>query len=257
VRRSRFVRLSIEIGTPVLIFALLIWISSDSESFYFPPVTDVLVTFKDEWLFDGIRTDLVPTVLRMLGGWSIAVVIAVVLGLLIASSPVAARAAEPITEYMRAIPAPAIIPLAILVLGTGTNQKLFVIAMGSVWVMLVSVVEGIRGIDPSLHETAQAYGIKGFRRFWEITLPAASPQIASGMRVGLSLALIMTVVSELVASQDGVGYQVLLAQRTFAIPEMWAGTLMLGLIGYALNLVFVSIEGRVLAWHIGARATAE
>ncbi len=253
--RKRSVRLAIEIGTPLLLFFFLIWISSDSDSFYFPPVTDVLATFKDEWLFAGVTTDLLPTVFRMLAGWAIAVVIAIAVGLLIASSPAAARAAEPITEYMRAIPAPAIIPLAILILGTGTNQKLFVIAFGSVWVMLVSVVEGIRGIDPALHETAESFGITGWRRFWEVTLPAASPQIASGMRVGLSLALIMTVVSELVASQDGVGYQVLLAQRSFAIPEMWAGTLMLGLLGYFLNLVFVSVEGRVLAWHIGSRAT--
>ena len=87
-------------------------------------------------------------------------------------------------------------------------------------------------------------------------LPAAGPQIFAGMRTSLSLALILMVISEMVASTNGIGFFVLQSQRSFAIPEMWAGILLLGLLGYALNLIFLLVERRVLAWHRGARASA-
>jgi ABC-type nitrate/sulfonate/bicarbonate transport system permease component len=88
-------------------------------------------------------------------------------------------------------------------------------------------------------------------------LPAAAPQIFAGMRTSLSLALILMVISEMVASTNGIGYFVLQSQRSFAIPEMWSGIILLGILGYAFNAVFLLIERRVLAWHRGARAASE
>jgi ABC-type nitrate/sulfonate/bicarbonate transport system permease component len=87
-------------------------------------------------------------------------------------------------------------------------------------------------------------------------LPAAGPQIFAGMRTSLSLALILMVISEMVASTNGIGYFVLQSQRSFDIPEMWSGILLIGIIGYALNVVFLLIERRVLRWHRGSRASA-
>jgi ABC-type nitrate/sulfonate/bicarbonate transport system permease component len=98
--------------------------------------------------------------------------------------------------------------------------------------------------------------VGGRERLLRIVLPAASPQIFAGMRTSLSLALILMVISEMVASTNGIGFFVLQSQRSFAIPEMWAGILLLGLLGYALNLIFLLVERRVLAWHRGARASA-
>jgi ABC-type nitrate/sulfonate/bicarbonate transport system permease component len=88
-------------------------------------------------------------------------------------------------------------------------------------------------------------------------LPAAAPQIFAGMRTSLSLALILMVISEMVASSNGIGYFVLQSQRSFAIPEMWSGIILLGILGYLFNAVFLLVERRVLAWHRGARAGAE
>jgi ABC-type nitrate/sulfonate/bicarbonate transport system permease component len=87
-------------------------------------------------------------------------------------------------------------------------------------------------------------------------LPAAAPQIFAGMRTSLSLALILMVISEMVASTNGIGYFVLQAQRRFNMPEMWSGIFVLGILGYALNAGFVLVERRVLRWHRGARASA-
>jgi ABC-type nitrate/sulfonate/bicarbonate transport system permease component len=101
------------------------------------------------------------------------------------------------------------------------------------------------------------YGISGRDHLLRVTLPAASPQIFAGMRLSLSLALILMVISEMVASTNGIGYFVLQSQRAFAIPEMWSGILLLGILGYVLNAAFTLVERRVLRWHRGARAGTE
>ncbi|SCF03327.1 ABC-type nitrate/sulfonate/bicarbonate transport system, permease component [Micromonospora coriariae] len=244
----------VEITFPlVVLLGLVVW-SSGSESFYFPPVTDIFVTFRETWLFERFGSDVVPSLYRLGAGYALACLLAVGVGVILGSSKVAARAAEPIVEFLRAVPPPALIPFGILVLGLGDQMKIFIIAMVCFWPVLLNTIDGIRGIDPTLLDTARAYGIRGFERLRSLVLPGASPQIFAGMRTSLSLALIMMVVSELVASTNGIGYFVLQSQRNFAIPEMWSGIVLLGLLGYLLNAVFLLVEHRVLAWHLRASA---
>jgi ABC-type nitrate/sulfonate/bicarbonate transport system permease component len=138
----------------------------------------------------------------------------------------------------------------------GNSMKVFIIAFVCVWPILLNTIDGVRGIDPTLADTTRVYGVPSGDRVWRVMLPAASPQIFAGMRTSLSLALILMVISEMVASTNGIGYFVLQSQRTFAIPEMWSGILLLGILGYVLNGIFALIERRVLRWHRGARASA-
>jgi ABC-type nitrate/sulfonate/bicarbonate transport system permease component len=114
----------------------------------------------------------------------------------------------------------------------------------------------VRGMDEVLGDTARSYGITGWRRVWHVTLPAAAPQIMAGVRTCLALTLILMVVSEMKGSNNGIGFLVQDSQRSFALPEMWAGILLLGLLGYLLHLVFSLVERRLLAWHRGARQTS-
>jgi ABC-type nitrate/sulfonate/bicarbonate transport system permease component len=178
-------------------------------------------------------------------------------GIALGLSPVLRRATEPIVEFLRAIPAPALLPFALLVLGVGNGSKIFVIAFVCLWPVLLNAVDGVAGVDPTLVDTGRVYRIPGRDRLTHVVLPAAAPQIFAGMRTSLSLALILMVISEMVASSNGIGYFVLQSQRSFAIPEMWSGIILLGLLGYAFNAVFLLIERRVLAWYRGARAAAE
>jgi ABC-type nitrate/sulfonate/bicarbonate transport system permease component len=120
----------------------------------------------------------------------------------------------------------------------------------------LNTIDGVAGVEPTLRETAEVYGIGWRDRVLRIILPAAAPQIFAGMRTSLSLALILMVISEMVASTNGIGYFVLQSQRSFAIAEMWSGILLLGILGYVLNALFVVVERRVLRWHRGARASA-
>jgi ABC-type nitrate/sulfonate/bicarbonate transport system permease component len=255
-QRQRVLASGLEVTVPVL--ALVLWgvLSAGSDTYYFPPLTDILSTFADTWLFERVGSDVVPSLVRMGLGFGIAVLVAISTGLLLGLSPRARRAAAPIVEFLRAIPPPALLPFAILVIGVGHSMKVFIIAFVCIWPILLNTIDGVMGVDPTLRETTRVYGVSKRDRLWRVMLPAASPQIFAGMRTSLSLALILMVISEMVASTNGIGYFVLQSQRTFAIPEMWSGILLLGILGYALNGALVLIERRVLRWHRGARASA-
>jgi ABC-type nitrate/sulfonate/bicarbonate transport system permease component len=254
-RRERLLATLLEVTVPIL--ALVAWgvASSGSETYYFPPLTDILETFADTWLFERVGSDVVPSLLRMGAGYAIAVVLGIAVGLLLGMSKRARRAAAPIVEFLRAIPPPALLPFAILVIGVGNSMKVFIIAFVCVWPILLNTIDGVTGVDPTLRDTTRVYGIDTRDRLWRVMLPAASPQIFAGMRTSLSLALILMVISEMVASTNGIGYFVLQSQRTFAIPEMWSGILLLGILGYVLNGILVLVERRLLRWHRGARAS--
>jgi ABC-type nitrate/sulfonate/bicarbonate transport system permease component len=255
-RNERLLATGLEVTVPILVLVLWGVLSAGSETYYFPPLTDILTTFKDTWLFERVGSDVVPSLERMAAGYGIAVVVALVAGLLLGLSPRARRAAAPIVEFLRAIPPPALLPFAILVIGVGASMKIFIIAFVCLWPILLNTIDGVMSVDPTLRETSRVYGISGRDRIFGVVLPAASPQIFAGMRTSVSLALILMVISEMVASTNGIGYFVLQSQRTFAIPEMWSGILLLGILGYAINGAFVLIERRVLRWHRGARASA-
>ena len=252
---QRLIGTALEVSVPFLV--LVVWglWSAGSESFYFPPLTRILATFADTWLFERIGSDAVPSLVRMGLGYGMAVMVAVTVGVLLGLSRRARLAASPIVEFLRAIPPPALLPFAILVLGVGDSMKIFIIAFVCLWPILLNTIDGVTGVEPTLRETARVYGVGTTDRLWRVMMPAASPQIFAGMRTSLSLALILMVVSEMVASTNGIGYFVLQSQRSFAIPEMWSGIFVLGILGYTLNAVFVVIERRVLRWHRGARTS--
>ena len=253
----RALLIGVEIAVPVVVIAVIWFWSAGSDVYYVPPLKDVLSTFKDTWLFERVGSDVVPSLVRLFIGYFIAVAVGVGGGIALGLSPVLRRISEPIVEFLRAVPAPALLPFALLVLGVGNDSKIFVIAFVCVWPILLNAVDGVAGVDPTLVDTGRVFRIPASDRLRHVVLPAAAPQIFAGMRTSLSLALILMVISEMVASSNGIGYFVLQSQRSFAIPEMWSGIILLGLLGYAFNAVFLLVERRALAWHRGARAGSE
>jgi ABC-type nitrate/sulfonate/bicarbonate transport system permease component len=254
-KRTRLIGLALEISVPVAAVAVLAVWTSQQDSYYYPPLGDVLATFNDTWLFERVGSDLVPSLLRMAVGFVIALVAGVSIGLVLGRWRRARIAATPIIEFLRAVPPPALLPFAILVMGVGNGMKIFIIAVVCVWPVLLNTIDGASGIDLTLEDTTRAYNIDRRDRLLRVVLPAAAPQIFAGIRLAVSLALILMVISEMVASTNGIGYFILQSQRTFAISEMWSGILLLGILGYALNMAFVMIERRVLRWHRGAHAS--
>ena len=252
----RALLVGVEVATPLAVIAAIwVWTAS-SDIYYYPPLGDVFQTFADTWLFERVGSDVVPSLVRLFIGYGIAIVLGVTLGVILGQSRLIHRIGTPIIEFLRAIPPPALIPFAILTLGVGNEAKVFLISLVCLWPILLNAIDGVTGIDPTLTDTSRVYQISPADRLRFVMLPAAAPQIFAGMRTSLSLALILMVISEMVASTNGIGYFVLQSQRSFAIPEMWSGIILLGILGYLLNAVFVLVERRVLAWHRGARASA-
>jgi ABC-type nitrate/sulfonate/bicarbonate transport system permease component len=250
----RALHVTVEVLVPLLIVAAWWWSSSGSTSPYFPPLADDLRAFRDTWLFSHVPTDVGPSLGRMAAGYSIAVIGGISLGVLLGAAPLAARALGPLLEFLRAVPPPALIPVAILMFGIENNMKVFVIVAGCVWPILLNTIDGVRGVEPTMLEMSRSYGLTAVQRWSRIMLPSALPQVFSGLRSALSIALILMVISEMVASTNGIGFFVLDAQRTFQIDRMWAGILLLGLLGYGLNALLLLVERRVLRWHRGFRA---
>lgn len=244
---------AVELALPLILFLLLYGISSVASNFYFPPLAKILQRFSDLWLGDRFISDVLPSLGRLLLGYGIACVAGISIGVLLGIFRSVRQAAEPVLEFFRAIPPPALIPVLILLAGFGDTMKVAVIVTGSIWPILLNTVEGVKGYDSVLDETCRSYQIKGSGRLWHFVLPGASPQIVVGMRIGLSIGIILMVISEMFAATNGLGAAIIVFQRSFEIPEMWSGVLMLGLFGFILSVLFRLFERRVLGWYYGLR----
>ncbi|HWL96036.1 MAG TPA: ABC transporter permease [Nocardioidaceae bacterium] len=249
-------RVVLALGLPVVLFATWWFASAGSTSFFWPPLSEILAAFADTWLnSDRITADVVPSLLRLLVGYSLALVLGIGLGVAVGSSRVLRATLEPVLEFFRAIPPPVLVPILMLFAGIGNEMKVLVIVSGCIWPVLLNTVEGVRGLDEVLSDTARCYGLGRLARLRHLTLRGASPQIAAGARQALSIAIILMVISEMFAASNGVGFTIVQFQRTFAIPEMWSGIILLGLIGITLAFLFRLVESRLLAWYRGLRMT--
>ncbi len=170
---------------------------------------------------------------RLAVGFVIASAIGIGLGLLVGASQKARRTLEPFLELLRAVPAIAIVPAAIAIFGLGDAQRVAVIAFGLCFPILVNTAEGVRLIPPEVRDTASMLHVGRVERIFRIYFPAALPSIMAGLRIAVSIGLILVVVSEFVGEGNGLGHYLTVQQSTFAIPEMYAGILFLGLLGYS------------------------
>lgn len=252
--RPALSRYALPLALPVALIAVWWFASAGSTSAYFPPLSANLQAFADAWLFDQVNADLLPSVVRFVTGFAIAVVLGIAFGAVLGLSPRARRDFSPVTEFFRAMPIAALIPAGLILLGPGARMEVALIAFGTTWPILLSTTDGVRATDPAMLEMAKSYGLSPVARIVKVTMPSALPQIFAGLRISLALALQIVIIANMLSGANGLGNFVLEAQRTFNIAGMWAGILVLALLGFAVNLVFVVAERRVLAWHRGWRA---
>jgi ABC-type nitrate/sulfonate/bicarbonate transport system permease component len=254
-RTYKALKIVAEIAVPLAIIAAWqVWAAS-AHSRYFPPPLTIFAEFQDLWLFSEFGTDVVPSLERILLGFALGSIFGIVLGIPLGLSAWSHRFAMPHIEYWRAMPPPALLPISVILLHSiGNLQKVSLIAFFCFFPVLLNTMEGVRGIDPTLMETARAYGVPARDQIRRIVFPAALPRISAGMRLSVSLAVIIMVISEYFSSTSGVGYVLLISKNTFQLTTMWAAILLIGIIGYLLNLVYVLAERHFLAWHRGWRA---
>jgi ABC-type nitrate/sulfonate/bicarbonate transport system permease component len=244
-----------EIAVPIAILAAWQAWAASADSRYWPPPLTIFGEFRDLWLFSEFGTHVVPSLERILLGFGIGAAFGIALGIPLGLSAWSHRFAMPHIEYWRAMPPPALLPISVILLHSiGNLQKVSLIAFFCFFPVLLNTMEGVRGIDPTLIETARSYGVPAREQIRRIVFPAALPRISAGMRLSLSLAVIIMVISEYFSSTSGVGYVLLISKNTFQLTTMWAAILLIGVIGYLLNLFYLLAERRFLAWHRGWRA---
>ena len=188
------------------------------------------------------------TIRRMVFGWALASMAGVVVGAFIGSSRQAREFIGPTLEMIRPVPVSAFMPIVIAFLGLSGDMVLVVVTIGAIWPVLLATVHGVSSVEPRLVDVSRMLQIGRLERLWKIALPNAHPDILAGARLGLTVSLVLTVIGEMLTSENGLGYYILLEGRSFHSANLFAGVILLGAIGLVSNLTLQAVEARLLRW---------
>lgn len=188
------------------------------------------------------------TVERMMYGWVLASLAGIVLGAIIGSSKIAREYVAPMLEMVRPVPVSAFMPVVIAIVGLSGGMILVVIALGAIWPVLLATVHGVSSVEPRLLEVSRTLRLGRLQTLWKISLPNSMPDILAGMRIGLTVSLVLAVIGEMLTSENGLGFFVLVAARAFRSADLFAGVILLGLLGLASNVILQEIERYMLRW---------
>jgi NitT/TauT family transport system permease protein len=201
-------------------------------------------------LADGsLSGEIGVTLHAYLEGLALAILIGVTAGVLIGTSRMLHDAASVVIEFLRPIPAVALIPLAIVLFGTfGIAANRFVVVFAAVWPILINSIYGVRGTDRILHDVARTSGLGSAGRLFRVTLPAALPSIATGIRVSAAIALLVCVTAEYYTGAGGIGAYMQDQSAAFNTPELYAAVVLVSFLGYLVNVGLRAVQRRTLFW---------
>jgi ABC-type nitrate/sulfonate/bicarbonate transport system permease component len=225
---------------------------------YFPPVSQIFVALAQALMAGPILQHFVVTLGRFFAGYLLAAVLAVTLGVVLGYVGFLHGLFETVIELLRPMPSVAIIPVAILLLGIGDSMIVAVTVYASLWPILINTIDGVRHVERTLIDTGRTFGLRRLQILRQIILPGASPYVVTGLRIGLSIALILVTTAEMVAGSKGLGFFILDEERAMNSANMYAGIVFVALLGYLLNRMFLLLEARAMRWRRGmmARETA-
>jgi ABC-type nitrate/sulfonate/bicarbonate transport system permease component len=222
---------------------------------FFPPFSEIIFTFFKLLLTSTLLQDLGFTLYRSLIGLTLASLLAIPLGILIGYSKYIHKILNPLVEMLRPLPPAAIIPIAILFLGIFDTMKIAVITFGCIWPVLVNTIAGVHSLDNVLIETGRVFNLTKGQFLWEIVTKGASPYIFTGVRISLAISLILAIMTEMIAGSNGLGFFILLSERSFNFKEMYAGIVTIAILGFLLNKGFTLIvNGHLMKWYQGYTA---
>ncbi|MER7796414.1 ABC transporter permease [Microbacterium sp. NPDC096154] len=198
-----------------------------------------------------------PAIGMTLAGWaiglSLAALLAIPTGILVGRSRIAQQATIGVAEFLRPVPSIALLPVAVLLLGIEMETKVFLVVFSAFWPIWFQCMYGVRGLDPVVLDTGRSYQIPKLAFFFRVVIPYSTPYIATGMRIASAVALVLAVVAELIVGMDGIGAEAALAKTAGNMPAMYALIIMTGIIGWLLNIAFMTVERRLTSWHVSNR----
>lgn len=228
------------------------WSSEEADSLFYPALPKVVTSTIGFWFTGDGADDLLSSLTNLAAGLLGGIVAGLVIGLIIGQHPLLRIALTPSFEFVRAIPATALIPFAMVIFGLGPTMKIFIIALGTFFPVLLASIDGVRAIPAEALDTARAFGITGWARQRHVVIPASLSRAVPGIRIAIPLSLVLMVTSEMTGSSQGVGYVLVTAQNSFNQVAVWAAIALLGILGLVLEAMFSILERRILAWDRGA-----
>ncbi|TNC28120.1 ABC transporter permease [Amycolatopsis alkalitolerans] len=227
------------------------WVTVSARNPYFPPPLKIAEVAGTVFTPGVLTGDLLPSLGRLALGWLIAVVVGVPVGLALGRSPVITDYVSAMFFFARSVPATLLVPVFLVAFGIGPRMEIVTILWGTIWPILLNTIDGARSVDEIKLDTSRAFRISRPHWVLGVVLPAALPKVFAGMRLALSIAIILMIVSELTGVASGIGYQLVNAQGGFLLPEMWVWIVLVSVLGYLSNLLLSAVERRALAWHPG------
>jgi NitT/TauT family transport system permease protein len=197
----------------------------------------------------GLARDLAATVARSLAGFALASILGIPLGLAVGRIPVLSRVTQPTIDFFRSVPATALFPLFLFVFGIGDTAKIAVVVYACSLIVLVNTAYGALQVKAPRILSAKVMGATRSQVFWKIVVPESAPGIFAGLRVALSLSLVLVIVTEMfIGTTVGLGYEIVNAQMVYRVADMYAGVMLAGIVGYLANLMMLIIQKRILHW---------
>lgn len=220
-----------------------------------PTLQSIAITTYQDLSAGRLTTALVDTLYVSAIGLVFAVLVGVPLGIAVGISSALERTTRALFEFIRPIPSVAFIPVAIIALGIGSTTKIFVVAFACTWIVLFNSKAGAESVDPRLQETGRAVGLSEREVIWKIVLPASLPLVATGIRLASSTALVVAITAEMILGGTGIGFYIESSRIVGRLRAVWAGALVAGLVGVAVNWLFLRSEARLLRWSKEHRPT--
>lgn len=221
-----------------------------------PPPYEVWLELQD-LAFGGINDDaysrtlhihLLASVSRVYGGFALALLVALPLGMLIGRVPLIRQVIDPTLQILRPVPVTAWLPLAMIIFGLGPRSAFFLVFLGAFYPILVNTVFGVRSVEPRLFEAASMLGCNGSAQFFRVVLPAALPSIFTGMRLGLGFAWVVIVVGEMTGVQTGLGAIIMEARQLSRTEIVISGMIVIGIVGFLSDQLVMLLGRRLLSW---------
>ncbi|MEU2256871.1 ABC transporter permease [Nocardia xishanensis] len=256
---SRLIAATLRLGwralkpTVVIALFLALWESAPRlglvDEVFLPPFSVVVQAFTDLVASGEMWEHVSTSLTRSLSGFTLALLVAIPVGIGIAWYRQVAEFLNPILELFRNTAALALLPVFVLILGIGETSKVALVLYASFFPILLNTITGVRTVDPLLIKSAVSLGFGPLRLFQKVVLPAAVPSIFTGVRMAAASSILVLIAAEMVGARAGLGYLITAAQQNFQIPNMYAGILAISLLGLAFNGILVALERRFSRWR--------
>lgn len=243
---ERLAKIAWAAALPVtMVVAYQLWAASAGNS-YFPTIDVVAKAFVETWAGEGFTRHVVPSISNLFRGYTFGLLLGVLAGVALGWLPRLAKAVNPLLSFTLTIPTVALLPMFLIVFGVGEQLQVGVIVFAVFFYVAVTVADAVRKVEVTLLEVCRIYRVSHWRKLFYVLIPAVVPQILSSARVTLSTSVLVMVVSEMIGASRGIGAMTLLAQQSFYYDQMWAGMILVAILGISLNYLFAFGERSLL-----------